>query len=69
MQLHEIIETQIEVIKQTIPKVHKQNRLNLILVGSDKVGKTTVIQELAKFQKRGVVNLNELKEWNIQNKT
>lgn len=43
MQLHEIIETQIEVIKQTIPKVHKQNRLNLILIGSDKVGKTTVI--------------------------
>lgn len=41
----------------------------MILIGSDKIGKTTAIQELSKHHKRGVVNLNELKEWNIQHKT
>ena len=43
--------------------------MNIVLLGPDKSGKSTVIQELSKYHKRGLVNLHELKEWNINMKT
>ena len=64
------IESQaIEQVKEVIPKVHKNKWLNIVIYGPEKCGKTTVAHELAKHHKWCVVNLNEIKEWNIEHNT
>ena len=68
-EILDIESSAIEQVKEVIPKVHKNKRLNVLIYGPEKCGKTTVAHELAKFHKRCVVNVNEVKDWNIEHQT
>jgi replication-associated recombination protein RarA len=57
------IDAENSVVKKTIPKVKKRDRLSTVLFGPEKCGKSTIAYFLAEEQQRGVVNLNELYSW------
>jgi hypothetical protein len=60
-----IIEFEAEkhVKKKVIRKVKERDRLNVIIVGPEKSGKSTVAYFLSEEQERGIVNMNELLTW------
>ena len=49
------------------PAIDKKDRLNIILIGPEKSGKTSIIRQQMPKQYRGVVSLKNLLQWNLDN--
>jgi len=49
------------------PQIDCHLKYNVILIGPEKSGISSVLTEQRKFQFRGVVNLKNILEWNVQN--
>ena len=47
--------------------IKAENKVNIIILGPKKCGKTTLCQEQRKTHKRGIVNLESILEWNSNN--
>lgn len=58
-----------KVEKAVIPKVKTRDRLNIILFGPEKSGKSTIAYFLSEEHQRGIVNLSELLSWCEKNNT
>jgi hypothetical protein len=49
------------------PAIDKKDRLNVILIGPEKSGKTSIIRQQMPKQFRGVVSIKNLLQWNLDN--
>ena len=49
------------------PAIDKKDRLNVILIGPEKSGKTSIIRQQMTKQFRGVVSIKNLLQWNLDN--
>lgn len=61
------IEAEKLVVKKVPRKVKERDRVNVILFGPEKCGKSTIAYFLNEEQERGIVNLNELLSWSEKN--
>lgn len=60
-KLQEIAQENLEV--RTVPAVKEHNKLNLIMIGPNSVGRTTVANYMAQEHQRCVIRLDQLLEY------
>ena len=68
-QLDEIIAAENEVKVEYPRRVEDDVMKHIIIMGPPKCGKTALLKHLEEVQKRKIVNMNELVEWNKENAT
>lgn len=49
------------------PAIDKKDRVNVVLLGPEKSGKTSIIRQQMAKQFRGVVSIKNLLQWNLDN--
>jgi len=66
-----LVEHEVEknMTKKVIPQVKKRDRLNLVIFGPEKCGKSTIAYFLSEEHQRGIVNLSDLLSWCEKNNT
>ena len=63
-----LVETMEDEINVKIPPaIEKKDRVNVILLGPEKSGKTSVVRQQMAKQFRGVVSIKNLLQWNLDN--
>jgi adenylate kinase family enzyme len=62
-----LAEEEAKIVQKYPPVILAENKFNIILIGPEKCGKTSLSEYLSERHDRGIINMATLLDWNIQN--